>query len=112
MSEVTAEQALARKLVGVLTVGMWDGRRFGRARHFTVTSSADARTVVNRIATHQGPGRQAVHITALAAGPTARAAILRDVADQVVATTRQHPKNRGVLGVVSWSPRAQLEDVG
>lgn len=100
-----------RALVGILTVGTWNGRTWKGARHYVCTSDDDARAVVRRIEAHQHPGRLSVHITAVAASPRMRAAIVRDVADQVAHATRAHPERRGLLWVLSWYTRPALEAV-
>lgn len=110
MSEhITADQARARNLVGIVTVGTWNGREWKRARHFLVTSDDDARQLVERIQRHQHPGRHAVHITALAASPAVRAEIVATVGRQVAAATQDKPRLRGLLWTRQWWAREALE---
>jgi hypothetical protein len=108
---MTAEESRARMLVGIMAVGTWNGRDWKGVRYYRCTSDDDARTVVRRIASHQHPGRVSVHITALAASPKMRAAIVADIGTQVAHATRAAPTRRGLLWVLSWYSRHALESV-
>lgn len=106
---MTKDEAERRQLVGVMTIGRWNGRTFQRARYFRVTSTDDARTLAQRITQGAGAGRPAVHVTALAAGHQARCTLVDDAARMVRQATAKESTRRGWLWTVAWYPRAMLD---